>query len=168
MTDKSNTLQDLFLGELKDVYDAEKQLVKALPKLAKMASNPELRNGIEDHLEQTKGHVSRIEEIFNLLGAKPQSTKCVGIQGILSEGNDTLGEFESGTPAQDAALICSAQKVEHYEIATYGALRSWATLLGHDEAAELLTQTLEEERAADEKLTKLASNSINERALQPA
>jgi ferritin-like metal-binding protein YciE len=168
MAEKSNTLQDLFLGELKDVYDAEKQLVKALPKLAKMASNPDLRNGIEEHLDQTKGHVSRIEEIFDLLGTKHQGTKCVGIQGILAEGNETLGEFESGTAAQDAALICSAQKVEHYEIATYGALRNWATLLGHDDAAELLSRTLEEEHAADEKLTQLAARSINEQALQHA
>ena len=168
MAEKSTTLGDLFLGELRDIYDAEKQLVKALPKLAKIASNPELRSGIEEHLNQTKEHVTRIEEVFDLLGAKHQGRKCVGIQGILTEGNDTVGDIESGTPAQDAALIYSAQKVEHYEIATYGALCSWANLLGHDKAAALLHRTLDEERAANTKLSQLATSSINAQALQAA
>jgi ferritin-like metal-binding protein YciE len=160
---KTNTLQELFLGELKDMYDAEKQLVKALPKLAKMASNPDLRNGIEEHLEQTKGHVSRIEEVFDLMGARHQGKKCAGIQGILAEGNETLGGME-GT-AVDAALIASAQKVEHYEIASYGSLCSWANLLGHDNAANLLQQTLEEEKEADRKLSELAIESVNAQAV---
>jgi len=168
MTEKPNTLEDLFLGELKDIYDAEKQIVKALPKLAKMASNPQLRDGIEEHLDQTKGHVTRIEEVFDLLGAKHQGRKCVGIQGILMEGNDTVSDIESGTAAQDAALIYSAQKVEHYEIATYGALCSWAKLLGRDDVAGLLHQNLAEEQAANQKLSQLAVNSINVQALQMA
>jgi ferritin-like metal-binding protein YciE len=163
MAAKTNTLQELFLGELKDIYDAEKQLVKALPKLAKMASNPDLRNGIEEHFEQTKGHVTRIEEIFDQMGAKHQSKKCAGIQGILSEGNETLGDIEGN--ALDAALIASAQKVEHYEIATYGSLCSWASLLGHDDAASLLQQTLDEEKAADLKLSELAVDSVNAMAV---
>jgi ferritin-like metal-binding protein YciE len=160
---KQNTLQELFLGELKDMYDAEKQLVKALPKLAKMASNPDLRNGIEEHLEQTKGHVSRIEEVFDLMGTKHQSKKCAGIQGILAEGNETLGAMEGN--ALDAALIASAQKVEHYEIASYGSLYSWANLLGHDDAAILLQRTLDEEKAADRKLSELAVESVNAQAI---
>jgi len=168
MADKPNKLEDLFLGELKDIYDAEKQIVKALPKLAKIASNPELRDGIEEHLEQTKGHVARIEQVFDRLGEKHQGRKCVGIQGILTEGNATVSEIESGTAAQDAALIYSAQKVEHYEIATYGALCSWANLLGRDDVAALLHQNLAEEQAANEKLSQLAANSINTQALQMA
>jgi len=164
MTDKSHTLEQLFLGELKDIYDAEKQLVKALPKLAKVASNPELRNGIEEHFGQSKEHVARIEQIFDLFGARRQGRKCVGIQGILTEGNEILGDVAGGTPVQDAALILSAQKVGHYQIATYGTLCSWASLLGQDRAAELLHQSLNEERTVNHKLSELATNSVNAQA----
>ncbi|MEO8027036.1 MAG: ferritin-like domain-containing protein [Bryobacteraceae bacterium] len=160
---KTNNLEELFLTELKDMYDAEKQLVKELPKLAKKASNPGLRTGIQDHLEQTKGHVVRIENVFDLLGAKHQGKKCTGIQGILKEGSETLAEAgEDGV--RDAALIASAQKVEHYEIASYGALCAWAKLLGYADAAKLLHKTLEEEKAADEKLSSLAEGSVNAQA----
>ena len=149
-------LRETFLDELADLYDAEKQLVKALPKVAKAAEHEELTNAIEEHLEETEVHVERIEGVFEMLGEKTRSKKCKAMQGILQEGEELIQEKEG-----DAALICAAQKVEHYEIAAYGSLRAWAKLMGEQDAADELEETLEEEKAADEKLTELAENIIN-------
>ena len=151
-----NALQETFIEELQDLYDAEKQLVKALPKMAKAAEHDDLRRGFEEHLEQTEEHVNRLERVFEAMGEKAKSKKCKGMQGLIEEGNDLIREDEG-----DAALICAAQKIEHYEIAAYGSLYSWAKLLGNQEAAELLDETLEEEKATDEKLTEAAESLIN-------
>ena len=151
-----NALQETFLEELQDIYDAEKQLVKALPKMAKAAEHEELKRGFEEHLEQTEEHVNRLERVFEAMGERAKSKKCKAMQGLIEEGNELIREQQG-----DAALICAAQKIEHYEIATYGSLQSWAKLLGNSEAAELLDETLEEEKATDEKLTEAAENFIN-------
>lgn len=152
-------LRELYLDELKDLYDAENRLVKALPKLAKEAESQELRAGIEQHLEQTKGHVDRLREIFDAMGEKPSGKRCAAMVGLIEEGEGMMDEdFETGV--KDAALISAAQRVEHYEIAAYGCLRTWAGLLGENEAENLLQQTLDEEKEADEKLTEL-SQKIN-------
>ena len=148
--------KELYIDELRDLYNAENQLVKALPKMAKAANSDELRNGFEEHLEQTKGHVQRLEQIFKALGEKPTGKKCKGMEGLIAEGAETMGEdYEDGV--MDAALIGAAQRVEHYEIAGYGTVRTMAELLGEDEAVQLLEQTLEEEKETDQKLTDLAS-----------
>src|SRR6476646_7777735 len=128
-----NKLRETFLDELADLYDAEKQIVKALPKMAKAAEHEDLRSAFESHLEETEEHINRLERVFEQLGEKPRSKKCKGMQGLLEEGHDLIKDKEG-----DAALICAAQKVEHYEIAAYGSLRSWAALLDKREAAELL------------------------------
>lgn len=151
-----NTLRETFLEELADVYDAEKQLVKALPKMAKAAEHEELKQAIQEHLEETKEQVQRLERVFEIFGEKAKGKKCQAMEGLLEEGEELI-EDEAG----DAALICAAQKVEHYEIASYGSLASWAKLLGEEEAAKGLSETLEEERAADEKLTEIAENTVN-------
>ena len=152
-------LRELYLDELRDLYDAENRLVKALPKLAKKAESPELRAGFEEHLEQTKGHVDRLREIFDAMGEKPSGKRCAAMVGLLAEGDEMMeGDFKTGV--KDAALISAAQRVEHYEIAAYGCVRTWAGLLGEKEAENLLQQTLDEEKEADQKLTKL-SQSIN-------
>jgi ferritin-like metal-binding protein YciE len=151
-----NTLRETFLNELQDIYDAEKQLVKALPKMAKAAENEDLKQGIEQHLEQTQQHVARLEEVFEAIGEKPKAKKCKAMLGLIQEGSELIEE-EAG----DAALICAAQKVEHYEIATYGSLASWAELLQQSDAAHLLQQTLAEEKETDERLTELAESVIN-------
>jgi ferritin-like metal-binding protein YciE len=164
MQERQTTLHDLFVQELKDILDGERQLVKALPKLAKTAANADLKAGIEEHLEQTKGHVTRIERVFEMMGTKALGKKCIGIQGILEEGQETVSAQKDPELA-DAALIASCQKVEHYEIATYGTLCAWARTLEIDQAARLLEETLEEEKAADEKLTELAESSINASAV---
>jgi len=161
------TLHDAFLDELRDVYDAEKQLVKALPKLAKAATSPELRSAIESHLEETRGHVSRLEEVFSGLEEKARGKHCDGIAGIIEEGKNTMEE-DLDEDAMDAALIAGAQRAEHYEMAAYGTLVAWARAMGHTEAVGLLEQTLEEEKAADEKLTELAEGGINEAAASAA
>jgi ferritin-like metal-binding protein YciE len=148
-------LKDLYIDELKDIYNAENQLVKALPKMAKTANSEELRTGFEEHLEQTRGHVQRLEQIFKELGEKPSGKKCKGMEGLVAEGQEIMGEdFEDDV--MDAALISAAQRVEHYEIAAYGCVRTWADLLGESEASSLLDKTLEEEKETDEKLTQLA------------
>ena len=152
-------LRELYLDELKDLYDAENRLVKALPKLAKEAESQELRAGIEEHLEQTKGHVDRLREIFDAMGEKPSGKRCAAMVGLLEEGDEMMEEdFETGV--KDAALISAAQRVEHYEIAAYGCVRTWAGLLGEKEAEALLQQTLDEEKETDKKLTEL-SQEIN-------
>lgn len=162
---KTNTLNDLLIEELKDLYSAETQLTKALPKLAKAASNEELKAGFEEHLEQTKVHVSRLERIFELLGASPKGKKCAAMEGLIQEGSEKI-ELEADPAIKDAALIGAAQKVEHYEIAGYGTVRTWAEVLGEDEVASILEETLDEESETDEKLTEL-SETINEEADQP-
>ncbi|HEX3105307.1 MAG TPA: ferritin-like domain-containing protein [Terriglobales bacterium] len=150
------SLNELFVEQLRDLYDAENQLIKALPKMAEAANSDELRQGFEEHLEQTKGHAQRIEQIFEQLGEKLKAKKCKGMEGLIKEGNETLEEDISGENLQDAAIIAAAQRVEHYEIAGYGTARTFANLLGEDEAASLLEETLEEEKETDAKLTQLA------------
>ncbi len=157
-----DSLRELYVDELKDLYSAEKQLTKALPKMAKAASSDELRQGFEDHLEQTKGHVERLDEIFSQLGAKATGKKCMGMEGLVKEGAEIMGE-DFSEDVMDAALISAAQRVEHYEIAAYGTVIAFANLLGESEQAELLQETLQEERETDEKLTEL-SEQINMQA----
>jgi ferritin-like metal-binding protein YciE len=156
------SLRELYVNELKDLYSAETQLVKALPKMAKASSNAELRQGFEEHLRQTSEHVSRLEQIFEALGEKPTGKKCVGMEGLVKEGAETISEdYEDAL--MDAAIIGAAQRVEHYEIAGYGTVRAFAELLGENEHVSLLDQTLEEEKETDEKLTQLAEQ-INAQA----
>ena len=153
---KGHALRELFVEELRDLYDAENRLVKAIPKMAKAVNSTELRSGFEHHLEQTKGHVGRLRQIFDSLDEKPTGNKCAAMVGIIQEGDDLMAEdFESNV--MDAAVISAAQRVEHYEIAAYGCLRAWAEILGEDAAAELLDKTLTEEKETDAKLTKIAS-----------
>jgi len=157
-------LKELYIDELKDIYNAENQLVKALPKMAKAANSEELRTGFEEHLEQTRGHVQRLEQIFKELGEKHSGKKCKGMEGLVTEGQEMMSEdFEDDV--MDAPLISAAQRVEHYEIAAYGTVRTYAELLGEDTAAQLLEQTLEEEKETDQKLTDMASE-INVRAMR--
>jgi ferritin-like metal-binding protein YciE len=155
-------LTELFIDELKDIYSAETQLIKALPKMAKAATSENLRAGFEHHLEQTKEHARRIEEICTQLKEKPTGKKCGGMEGLLGEGKEMMDEFEGDV--LDAALISAAQRVEHYEIAAYGTVRTYAELLAHDRAVELLEETLEEEKETDQKLTELAG-TINVEAI---
>jgi len=155
-------LNELFLEELADIYDAEKQLIKALPKMAEQAKAPELQSAFEDHLEQTQEHIKRLEEVFELFEQKPKAKKCEAMAGLIEEAQDIMKE-QATPPVMDAALIAAAQKVEHYEIATYGCLRTWAELLGKDEAIDLLEETLNEEKDVDESLTDIATN-INQEA----
>ena len=159
-----NSLRGLYLDELKDIYSAEKQLTKALPKMAKAAVSEELRNGFNEHLEQTRGHVERLEQIFEALGERAAGKKCVGMEGLVAEGSEVMdGDFEGDV--MDAALISAAQRVEHYEIAAYGTLCAFADLLGESQHASLLRETLEEEKQTDEKLSEL-SEDINVAANQ--
>jgi ferritin-like metal-binding protein YciE len=153
---KGNGLKQLYVDELRDLYNAENQLTKALPKMAKAAAANELRTGFQEHLEQTKGHVTRLEQIFERLGEKATGKKCKGMQGLIAEGSEIIQEGEFEGEVLDAALISAAQRVEHYEIAGYGSVRTYANLLGEDKAAQLLGETLEEEKETDQKLTKLA------------
>jgi ferritin-like metal-binding protein YciE len=156
---KLQSIEELFIHECKDLLSAEKQLVKALPKMAKGAGNERLRSAFEEHLEQTKTHVDRLEQVFSLLGKTARAEHCKGMEGLLEEGSELLEE-EGDATVKDAAIIGAAQKVEHYEISGYGSARTLAELLGHQEAVELLQQTLDEEKAADAKLTKLALNEL--------
>jgi ferritin-like metal-binding protein YciE len=156
---KLDSLENLFVHELKDLLSAEKQLVKALPKMAKGAANAELRTAFEEHLEQTKVHVERLEKIFTLIGKTARAEHCKAMEGLVEEGADLLKE-EGSAMVKDAALIGAAQRVEHYEIAAYGTTRTLAELLGQSEAVELLQQTLDEEKETDEKLTHLAMSEI--------
>ena len=160
---ESKTLHDAFLDELRDVYDAEKQIIKALPKIIKTVSSEDLREGLEQHLEETKAQVYRLEQVFEQLDEKPRGKHCDGMAGILDEGKKMMEE-DLDDPALDAALIGGCQRVEHYEIAAYGTLVSWARAMGHNEAADLLQETLDEEKAADEKLTQVAEAGLNQAA----
>jgi len=160
MASKMATLEDLYTDLLKDLYSAEKQLVKALPKMAKNAQSPDLQKAFQNHLKQTEGHVERIERIFSELEGSPRGKKCVGMEGLIEEGNELLQE-DVEPDVLDAGLIAAAQKVEHYEIAGYGTARAWANRLGYDKAARLLQQTLEEESTANEMLTKIAETHVN-------
>jgi len=160
---KMQDLQDLFVDLMKDLYSAENQLVKALPKMAKAASNAELKAGFEEHLEQTKEQAARIEEICKMLEVTPKGKKCAGMEGLIEEGKELMEE-DAEESVLDAGLIAAAQKVEHYEIAAYGTARTWARQLELDDAVGLLEKTLAEEKETDEKLTELATALINEEA----
>jgi len=159
---RKDSLRQLYVDELKDLYSAETQLVKALPKLAKAASIAELRQAFEEHLRQTSEHVSRLEQIFETLGEKPGGKKCVGMEGLVKEGAETMQEKYSDT-VMDSAIIGAAQRVEHYEIAGYRTVRAFADLLGENDHVALIEQTLEEEKQADDKLTQLAEH-VNSQA----
>jgi ferritin-like metal-binding protein YciE len=165
MADITN-LREAFLDEIRDIYHAEKQLLKALPKLSKAASDAELRDALDTHLAETENQVSRLEHVFELVGAKPETRTCAGMAGILEEGSKVLA-LES-SPTLDALIIASAQRAEHYEIAAYGTVAAWAEGLGYTDAAELLRETLDEEKSADETLTGLAEAGINAAAGEAA
>ena len=162
-----NTLEGLFVHELQDLYNAEQQILKALPKMIAAATAPELVKALEGHLKQTEEHRKRLETVFQNRGHKPQAKRCKGMAGLLEEGEDTLAENMS-PEIKDAALICAAQRVEHYEMAAYGCLRTFAKLMGDLPSAQLLQQTLDEEADADRKMTQIAEFSINLRACEPA
>jgi ferritin-like metal-binding protein YciE len=149
------SLRETFMLEMADLYDAEKQIIQALPKMAKAAQDEELRHALEEHLEETEEQVTRLEQVFEILGEKAKGKKCKGVEGLLKEGEEIIKQ------SSDAALICAAQKVEHYEIAAYGSLLAWARLLGDEDAADLLEETLDEEKSADEKLTQVAETAVN-------
>jgi ferritin-like metal-binding protein YciE len=158
------TLHEMLIDELKDLYHAEKQLTKALPKMAKATAHEGLREAIEMHLEETQEQVNRLEQVFESLGERVKAKACAGMAGIIEEGSEKLQELDEG-PVLDAVIIAAAQRAEHYEIGAYGTCIEWARLMGHEEAVALLEQTLEEEKAADKKLTMLAEQGINEAAL---
>jgi ferritin-like metal-binding protein YciE len=158
-----DSLDALLEDELKDLYDAEKQLTRALPKMAKKASSPDLRAAIEEHLQQTEAQVERIERAFEALELPARGKKCIGMQNLIKEGNEMMAEAEDDN-TRDAVMIAAAQKVEHYEIAGYGTARTWANLLGHSEVAALLEETLDEEKETDEKLTRIAESHVNQAA----
>lgn len=161
-TAKGNTqLQEFFMESLKDIYWAEKRLTKALPKLQKAATTGELKAAIEEHLGQTQEHVARIEEAFQMMGKKAQAKKCEAMEGLVKEGESILEETEKGSMTRDAGIIAAAQKVEHYEIATYGTLVTLAKTMGEDDVADLLAQTLEEEKQTDQTLSGIAESGIN-------
>jgi len=163
---KIETLQELFIDELKDLYSAETQIIKALPKMIKNANSDELREAFEEHLEQTKGHVDRLDQILGELDASPRGKKCKGMEGLLEEAKELMEE-DIEPEVLDAGLISEAQRIEHYEIAGYGTVRTYAELLGLDEAAKLLQQTLDEEKETDRKLTSIAE-SVNVEAAEMA
>ena len=158
-------IEELFVHELSDIYSAEKQLTRALPKLARAADNPALSEGFQVHLEETQGQIERIDRIVDLLGIRLKRIKCAAMEGLVEEGKDVIDSIDAG-PLRDAALIGGAQKVEHYEIAAYGTLAALAKQLGHKDALQLLLETLEEEKATDAKLTRLAEQGGNQRAAQ--
>jgi ferritin-like metal-binding protein YciE len=157
------TMDDLFVHQLQDIYYAEKQLVKALPKMAEKASEPQLKQGFLTHLDETKNHVKRLEQVFQMRGIQPRAIDCPAIDGIIEEADETAGEV-AGSAVMDAALINAAQAAEHYEIVRYGSLIAWARQLGRNDCAGILQQTLDEEKATDKKLTTLAEGKVNLRA----
>ena len=161
------TIEELFVHELSDIYSAEKQLTKALPRLARAADAPELATAFETHLEETQGQIERIDQVVELLGIKLKRIKCAAMEGLVEEGKEVIDSIDAG-PLRDAALIGGAQKVEHYEIAAYGTLCALARQLGYKEAMAPLKETLEEEKATDEKLTMLAEGGGNQRAAREA
>jgi ferritin-like metal-binding protein YciE len=160
-----SSLEDLFIEELKDIYNAEHQILKALPRMAKAASKPELRKAFAQHLEVTKGQVARLEKIFDRYDTSPRGKKCKGMEGLIEEGKEIMKE-DVEEDVLDAALIAAAQKVEHYEIASYGTVRTWAEMMGDKESARLLQKTLDEEGETDKKLTKLAESVVNLEAIE--
>lgn len=163
----AKTLHDAFIDELRDAYDAEKQLLRALPKMAKKATSEDLTAAFQAHLEETRGHVEKLEQVFGTLDEKVRGKHCDGIEGIIEEGKSVMEEdFDAET--MDACLIAGGQRAEHYEMAAYGTLVAWARVMGHTEAADLLEEILEEEKAADEKLTALAEGGINQAAADEA
>jgi len=164
---KEKTLEDLFYDTLKDIYFAERQILRALPKMARAAQSTELKAGFEKHREETEGHVERLQQVFEIIGKRAQGKTCEAIQGIIAEGEEIMEEFKA-TPAIDAGLISAAQAVEHYEIARYGTLKTWAQTLGFKEAVTLLDQTLQEEGKTDQLLTKLATAAANQKASRAA
>jgi len=157
---KEMTLADLFYDTLKDIYYAERQILKTLPKMARAAQAPQLKAGFEKHKEQTEGQIERLQQVFEIIGKRAQGKTCEAIQGIIAEGEEIMEEFK-GTSTLDAGLISSAQAVEHYEIARYGTLKAWAAQLGYKDAVSLLDATLKEETQTDETLTKLAVTAVN-------
>jgi ferritin-like metal-binding protein YciE len=157
---KLNSLHDLYVDELKDLYNAESQILKALPKMVKAASSPDLAQAFQNHLEETEGQVGRLDRIFKKLDVSPKGKKCKAMEGLLEEGKEVI-EQDADPIVRDAALIAAAQRVEHYEMAGYGCVRTFAQLLGYDDASDLLQETLDEEGAADKKLTELAESVIN-------
>jgi ferritin-like metal-binding protein YciE len=159
-------LEKFFEDSLKDIYWAEKHLLKALPKMQKAATTEELQTAIGEHLTQTEGHVNRLEQVFEILGKKPQAKKCEAMEGLVKEGEEVIEETVDGSMTRDAGIIVSAQKVEHYEIAAYGSLRQLAMTMGQDEAAEILSETLKEEKQTDQNLSAIAENNINWEAEQ--
>src|SRR6185437_973380 len=161
-----NMLKEFFIDELKGIYWAEKHLVKTLPKMEKAATSTELQDAFADHLEVTKTHVTRLEDVFEAMGQKAQAKKCDAMEGITKEGESIIEDTEEGTSTRDVGLILAAQKVEHYEISTYGGLHQLAITLGLDEVADILAETLEEEKETDDKLTEIAENSVNYEAAE--
>ena len=153
---KANSLRELLVEELKDLYDAESQLIKALPKMAEAASSEDLRAAIEEHLEKTRQQVERLKQVFSQLDESPKAQKCKGMEGLIKEGKDIIEEEDMDPEVKDAAIISAAQRVEHYEIAGYGCVKTWANLLGENEVASLLEQTLDEEKEADQTLNQIA------------
>jgi len=162
---KIETLEDLFLEQIEDLYDAEKRLTKALPKMAEATTSQSLRQAFESHLLETEGHVTRLERVFSILGKDPKSQTCDAMKGLISEGEDMISDTDE-SPLRDAGLIACANRVEHYEIVAYGSVRAFAEALGRNEAVRLLEQTLEEEKRADQKLTSLAESMVNDEALR--
>jgi len=160
---KLHSLEDLFTDQLRDLYSAENQIIKALSKMAKTATSEELKSAFEEHLEQTRQHAERLEQIFDQLDMNPKGKKCKGMEGLIDEGKEAMSETEESAVC-DAALIAAAQRVEHYEMAGYGCARTYAQMLGNEQAAGLLQQTLTEEKETDEKLTRLAEEIINVQA----
>jgi ferritin-like metal-binding protein YciE len=166
MTDEvtDSALNELFIDELKDIYWAEKHLTTALPKMAKATTTDELRTAIENHLSETENHVRRLEHVFDIIGERAVTKKCEAMAGLIKEGEEIVLETEKGSNTRDAGIISAGQKIEHYEIATYGTLKSLASVLGYNEAAEILNVTLQEEKKANDMLTKIAESGINQTA----
>jgi ferritin-like metal-binding protein YciE len=160
---KVGTLEELFVDEIRDLYDAEKQLTKALPKMMEWSSSEDLKSAFENHLEETRGHVERLEQVFESLAQKATGKKCAAMAGLVKEAEELAGEVE-GTAVRDAGLIAAAQKVEHYEMSGYGSARTHAHILGHTQAVSILEQTLKEEKAADKKLNDIAESMVNDDA----
>jgi len=164
---KIENMEELFMAEIEDLYDGEKRLTKALPKMAKASTSPQLKQAFESHLQETQGHVQRLERVFSEMGKPPKSETCEAIKGLIEEGEKMISDTDA-SPLRDAGIIAAANRVEHYEIAAYGSARTFAQILGLTSAVSLLEQTLEEEKMADKKLTQLAESMINNEALRTA
>lgn len=164
---KLETLHDLYLNELMDLYSAEQQITKALPKIIDKTQSPELRTALKNHLEETRNHVTRLEQVFEMHGEEPKKQKCKGMEGVLEEGDELVGK-DAPPAVRDAAIISACQRVEHYEMAAYGTVRTFAEQMGHERAAAVLKETLDEEEAADEKLTEIANARVNVEASRTA